>query len=428
MENNRIHSVPGYGVRITNLLWMLAVAAMCFLCACQKTEAGKNTEQLPRFEETSQGKEDENTEGNTGDSVSVGDTLEKKTFTPEKQYVKYIGRNVMYKDVLWVPHTAGGIEFEFFGTSAGITISADSTLTGGLSDRARFAIYVNGERVIDTQIKKMLNTYEVFSADEPETVTVRVVKLSEAGNSTMGIKSIDVTCVGDIRPTEEKKVRLEFIGDSITCGYGVDDEVKEHHFSTATEDGTKTYAYKTAVNLDADYSMVCYSGHGIISGYSGDGTRVTTQLIPEMYDEIARTRGKIGDYVIGSENWDFSQYRPDVVIINLGTNDDSYVKGKPERKEEYINGYVAFLMDVREKNPDAYLLCTLGIMGDNLYASVEKAVDNYKNETGDEKVSAFHFTPQNGSLGYAADWHPTEATHEAAAKALTEKLKDILGE
>lgn len=49
---------------------------------------------------------------------------------------------------------------------------------------------------------------------------------------------------------------MEFIGDSITCGYGVDDPDKEHHFKTATEDVTKAYAYKTALALNADYSMV----------------------------------------------------------------------------------------------------------------------------------------------------------------------------
>ena len=85
--------------------------------------------------------------------------------------------------------------------------------------------------------------------------------------------------------------KIEFIGDSITAGYGVDDEVKEHGFSTATEDVTKTYAYKTAAALQADYSIVAYSGHGIISGYTGDGEKNTGLLIPinsEHHCEICR--------------------------------------------------------------------------------------------------------------------------------------------
>lgn len=56
--------------------------------------------------------------------------------------------------------------------------------------------------------------------------------------------------------------------DSITCGYGVDDEDRSHQFSTKTEDATKAYAYKTAQLLNADYSLVSYSGHGVVLGYT----------------------------------------------------------------------------------------------------------------------------------------------------------------
>ena len=34
--------------------------------------------------------------------------------------------------------------------------------------------------------------------------------------------------------------------------------------------------------------------------------------------------------------------------------------------------------------------------------------------------------PQDGSTGYVADWHPTEATQEQAAQALIERLSSLL--
>lgn len=37
------------------------------------------------------------------------------------------------------------------------------------------------------------------------------------------------------------------------------------------------------------------------------------------------------------------------------------------------------------------------------------------------------FDVQNQADGYAADWHPTEATHEKAAQKLTDEIKSILG-
>lgn len=423
-------------MRKKNVLWV-AMAAMLLTGCGDKGEQAANEQPTPTVvvgqeiqsgasEDGEADAENAGTEQPTAEPTKEAETLTEKSYQAEEQYVKLLGRTEMYQNIRWLALSASGIEFTFTGTKASITIAADSTLTTGPTNRARFAIYVNGERVVDEQVKKMLETYEVFSADTATETTVKVVKLSEAGNSTIGVKSIDVVCEGDIMPTPEKELKLEFIGDSITCGYGVDDENRNNHFSTATEDATKTYAYKTAMQLDADYSMVCYSGHGIISGYSGDGNQVTTQLVPELYTTSARSSGKFGDFSISDVEWDFSRFVPDAVVINLGTNDDSYVGTNKDRRADYIAGYVEFLKQVREKNPDAHIVCTLGIMGDRLYSAIEEAVTEYQSQTGDEKVSAFHFAPQDGSTGYAADWHPTEATNELAAEAMVAELKKIL--
>ncbi len=366
---------------------------------------------------------------NTAEDVSAAPTpavLSAKTFKAEEQYVKHMGRTEMYQDTLWLAQSASGVEFTFTGTSASITMASDSTMmSGGAANRARFAVYVNGERVLDKQIKKMLETYEIFASEEAVETTVQIVKLSEAANSTVGIRSIDVTCYGDIQPTAQKELKIEFIGDSITCGYGVDDEDPNHHFSTATEDATKTYAYKTAVALDADYSFVAYSGHGIISGYTSNGERVTEQLVPDMYHLSAKTAGGVGDFSFSNTEWDFSRFVPDFVVVNLGTNDNSYVGSDKAKRQMYVDEYVEFLKVIREKNSEAHIVCTLGIMGDQLYSAVEEAVENYQSQTSDTKVSAFRFKPHNGSTGYAADWHPTEATHELAAEALAAEIKKL---
>ena len=63
---------------------------------------------------------------------------------------------------------------------------------------------------------------------------------------------------------------------------------------------------------------------------------------------------------------------------------------------------------------------------DSLFDSVQKAVDDYKEETEDLNVDAMKFDVQNYSDGYAADWHPTEKTHAKAAAKLIEKIKEIM--
>ena len=268
---------------------------------------------------------------------------------------------------------------------------------------------------------------DIFLIDTEVTKTVQIIKLSETAMSCFGILPINLEEGATIKPTASKPHKIEFIGDSITCGYGVDDENPTHGFATSTEDVTRAYAYKTAQNLGADYSMFSISGWGIISGWTGNGEQHPEQQIPLYYEKQAFSYGGFDDVEAQSLDWDFSHYQPELVVINLGTNDDSYCKSDEDKRAAYVAGYVEFLKTVRKNNPDARIVCTLGIMGDNLYPCVEKAVADYSAETGDANISAFHLEPQEPEDGLVADYHPTETTHTKAADALTAEIKRVMG-
>ncbi|MFR5051646.1 MAG: hypothetical protein ACLTCP_10230 [Ruminococcus bicirculans (ex Wegman et al. 2014)] len=70
--------------------------------------------------------------------------------------------------------------------------------------------------------------------------------------------------------------------------------------------------------------------------------------------------------------WDFSKYIPQIIVINLGTNDDSYCRDHKDRQAVFSKLYADFLAVVREKNPQAYILCTVGIMGERIFPAVEE--------------------------------------------------------
>lgn len=340
--------------------------------------------------------------------------------------VKMLGRTYNDGNILWLALSASGIEFTFQGTSVDVTVVGDNIATSGNAEsQARFAVYVNGVRTLDEIVTSAEKTYTVFSSDKTKTTTISIVKLSEAANSTMGIKNISATTVSGIKPTAKNDVLIEFIGDSITCGYGVDDEVKENHFSTRTEDATKGYAYKSAKALGVDYSMVSYSGYGIISGYTTGKTANTAQLVPDQYEKFAFSYGNRGIFNVGNIAWGF-QPQPDIIVINLGTNDMSYCGSDLDRWYEYIAGYKAFLAQVRAKNPNAYILCTLGLMGTTLNICVQTAVEEFSAENGDTKISFFGLKQQLASDGYAADWHPTEKSQQKAADAIIPELRKII--
>ena len=351
---------------------------------------------------------------------------EKTTFLPDSTNVKLIGRTLTENDTLWLAQSASAVEFTCKGTHASVDIKGDGAALGAADSRARFAVYVDGKRVLDEMVDAYDKTYDIFDYDTEKEATVKIIKLSESTNSAFGISGITITGSGDVAPTPEKNLKIEFIGDSITCAYGVDDEDRDHHFSTETEDATKSYAYKTAEALDADYSMVSYSGHGIISGYTTK-EKNTSNLVPPVYEQFTKTYGSSSSYFTETTPWDFSKFVPDYIVINLGTNDYSYTASKKEKKAEFVEGYKEFLKMVRKDNPDSFIICSLGIMGANLYASIEKAVAEYSEETGDTNLAPFYFSSQDGEKnGIAADWHPTEGSHQDAADALVEYFNTLI--
>lgn len=345
-------------------------------------------------------------------------------------HVKYLGRTLYQDNILWLALSGGGIEFLFHGSFLEISLQGDDNAPVLSSDtqidKARIAVLIDGIRVVDEYFTDAEKNFRLIDHKKPGVYSVRVIKLSEAPMSIIGIRGLTTDAEGTIKPAPDRKRRIEFIGDSITCGYGVDDRNPEHAFTTATEDVTRAYAYLTAQALCADYSMVSYSGYGIISGYTETDEKLECELVPPLYTVTGFSRGTYRQQAIMGEKWDFTAFPPDLIVLNLGTNDDSYCQDNKNRQEEFASAYQEFLKQVRSHNPGAVLLCTYGIMNERLYPFIEKAVAAYQEETGDGRIHAMQFKMQTEADGYAADYHPTPKTHNQSAWTLVQKIKEIM--
>ena len=213
--------------------------------------------------------------------------------------------------------------------------------------------------------------------------------------------------------------RIEFIGNSITCGYGVESTERDAPFEDETCNHYYTYAARTARALNAQHIAVCRSGIGVYRNYngpkSGDKINMNTEYPHTLlYDT--------------TENWDFSRYTPQVVCINLGTNDTSTTGADPKLLKK---GYVDLMKKVRTAYPDAKIvfLCGCMMVTEDLTLA-KKTMDEVvaeANKAGDKNVFRFNFTPQNGSLGYGASWHPSYWQQEKMAGELVPFLRELMG-
>ena len=360
-------------------------------------------------------------------TTSTGEFTE-TTVPATEDYVKYTGRNYNNGKSTWLVQSGSAVEFTVNAKSAEVTITGDHSVNNDEKYRPRYAIVVDGEVVLDEVLNERSKTVKIFDEKVSRTAEVKIIHLSEANNGAVGVSEIKTVSdsPAPVTPAPEKELSIEFIGDSITCAYGVEGKSAYENFSTTTENFMKSYAYLTAKKLNADYSAVSYSGHGIISGYSNDGEINTDSLVPAYY----KIYGSLNDY---AKPWDFTKKKNDVVVINLGTNDSSYVsyvtKDFDERNQAFIDGYVEFLETVRECNPDAYIICTLGIMGGaELYPCIEQAIKDFTAKTGDTKVTSYESPIQNfNEDGIGSDWHPSEITQQKNAYILADKICNALG-
>ena len=277
-------------------------------------------------------------------AVLAADACKDLSFLPTKENVKITGRYFQKNDITWVVQSGSAVEFYVTGKSAQVVIAGGNSIYNDEKYRPRLGVYVDDKIVFDKIMDQLEVTVDLIKETEEKTVKAKVMLLSEANNGGVGVKSINVNSCSDtpVKPVEKKKLSIEIIGDSITAGYGVEGASQYENFKTSTENFSKSYAYLTAKKLDADYSAVCYSGHGIVSGYS-TGDKNPDALVPEVYTRISKNDEYPGE-------WDFKNNKYDVVVINLGTNDINYVSKEPAtRNEEFIQEYVNFLTLVREK-------------------------------------------------------------------------------
>ncbi len=207
-----------------------------------------------------------------------------------------------------------------------------------------------------------------------------------------------------------KKRKIEFYGNSITAGYAVEDTSGSDSPDSIFTNNYLSYSAITARRFDAEYQCICKSGIGItISWFSF--------IMPDIYNRLAPADS--------TSNWDFSQYQPDVVVINLFQN-DSWLVNLPDRtdfkanfgteapSDEYlVNAYRQFVAKLRSHYPDASIICALGSMdatreGSKWPVYIKQAVESLN----DNKLYT-HFFPFKDTPG-----HPSVKEQEEMANSL----------
>ncbi len=306
---------------------------------------------------------------------------------------------------------AAGATFTYPSSQLRARFSGTS-LVARLDDKAgqnQFSVIIDGQPPALLKTNPVQRDYTVASGLAPGEHDVALIRRTETwfGVTTFrGFVTEPGAALIDTSPPYARTI--EIVGDSISCGYGVHGANADCAFAPETEDSTATYGALTAAAFNAAHIDFCWSGRGMLRNNDGS----TTDTMPQLYER----------------DWDAPRYVPDVVVVNLGTND--YFAGS-DPGPPFEATYVAFLKKLRTMHPRAFVICGIGSMLTGSEASAARVhvqnVVRALNQDGDAHVAFVDWAPQSKADGVGCSNHPNEKTQKKMAEVLTARIKALAG-
>lgn len=209
--------------------------------------------------------------------------------------------------------------------------------------------------------------------------------------------------------------RIEFLGDSWTCGYGNEGPGIKCGSLRPLENNDLAFGAVAAKILKAERHMTAFSGRGLVRNYGEKKT--------ESDDPFGVYFGRtlVND---PSSHWDFQSWVPDVVVIKLGVNDFS---SKPESDLQLFKArYLELLTRVRVAYPKAWIVTYDATGWPNYSQYVHDAVEKFKKQGNTKLLSLEHapFPPEENGC----DYHPNVKAHQRMGEDLAARIAGLWDE
>jgi hypothetical protein len=325
------------------------------------------------------------------------------------------------KSLFMFSFSASGFKVGFKGTSLKAIFSA--TEINNLQGRASIAIVIDNEPFVNAKVVALdEETKEVVLADHlPKAFhEVAVYKCTESACSLTGLVSLETD--GNFEPlTIKPRLKIEIYGDSITAGNGVLGVVGDDNFETRTENALISYGALASEALDAEFSLIAIGGYALYK--SPWNTDAPIKNIPQMFSFADCTWSTTE---ANSIKWDHSKFIPDIVVINLGTNDDQYLlplKGEIQVEEasNFKKAYKTFLDLIFKTYPKCQVIASVGMIKVSMVTKlIEEVIKDYPHP-----ISFLPFDSLKVGGYMANGGHPNKAMHEEAAKELVKVIKGL---
>ena len=352
----------------------------------------------------------------------------------QENKIKTIGRTYIKDSKLFMNFSGSGIKFKVLTEELAIKMYA--TKYNEVNSYPYISVLIDGQRY-DYGLYQEHHEIKMTLSKEPH--TIEILKRTESPVSFAAIE--DVVADEFLELEKENKLKIEFYGDSLTCGYGNLCNNPNLPFTSHTESFLESYAYLTAKLLNADYSAICVSGFPIYKsrwnqGFPIDSVADMVSICDYSEDMSFET----------AHPWDNSKFIPQVVVVNLGSNDCSYFTEGQDWVDELVKEKGSFaealkdhkfqseLVNLGEKvksflnklfelyGPSLKVVWALGMI--EMQKHVTDVIDQAIKEYNNPNVFQLAFSNLKKSNDLGANWHPGAMMHKTAALELVELIKN----
>lgn len=311
----------------------------------------------------------------------------------------------------------GTVSFDWSGVTLRINFTGTS-LEMGFSDtkHSYFNVWVDEEispkhqRVLETVGE---GTMSIVSGLKRGNHSVILQKRSEGGEGRVTVSSL--TTDGKFLQASDPFTRhIEFIGDSYTCGYGTETPGKSDPFRVEEENCNLTYAAIAGRYFDAGIRLISHSGKGVIRNFNGG----QGMLMPEKYTRMFDDESKDTLWTAGVDG-----FRPDIVVIYLGTNDFS--RGNQPTLGSWCQAYARLLGKVRQAyGKNVPILCVASKINELMGMYVCEAVrrSGMRNVYWTDVQNEVH-----NSTSEIGSNHPNYSGHRKVASCVIPYISTITG-
>ncbi len=308
-------------------------------------------------------------------------------------------------------YPGSGFLLRFSGAALTAQISSDS-------DKSALTVVIDHAAPELRVLRRGTNDVAIESQSGSGPHIVEVYKRTETWQGIVTFLELRLGEGGELLdPPLLPRRKLMFIGDSVTCGAGIENNAEcKADPDHPTSDAYDAYGMLLGRRLDAQSHLVCYGGRGLERDYRGLGIADGVVNIPQFYQLAVAS-----DEPSGRVPWDASRWQPDAIIVSLGTNDFNLQKTKPLDEKKWVAEYVAFVHALRKNYRHSFIILTEGaiVTDPRLRRMVQDTVAKIR----DKKVK---YVPSTHYPGLACDAHPTRMEHGKIADDLEPLIRQTL--